>query len=145
MIRFLNLPKIPDYIVANLNRQFDQYTKKVQYLDGAYVWSDDWSELINEWCKNNICSTMHWGFQIMSADIPMHKDTGTETKLIYLIEPGGANVVTNFYKDDKHTVTHSYVIPTNQWHVLRANAYHSVDGIEPGQTRFSLTGRIFPE
>lgn len=145
MIRFLKFPDIPADILARVSRNFDEYNIKVQYCDGVYKWSDDFTEEILPWCRANICETMHWGFQIMRGDVPMHKDFGTETKLVYLIQSGGANVKTNFYADDGVTVTHSYVIPTNQWHILKATSYHSVDGVEPGQIRFSLTGRIFPE
>ena len=80
----------------------------------------------------------------MNSDIVVHKDVGTEVKLTYLIDAGGNNVRTNFFEDDKTTMTHSFVIPTQQWHILCANRYHSVEGIESGHTRFSLTGRVFP-
>jgi hypothetical protein len=144
MIRYFNFPAVPIEILNNLNYQFDQYNAKVSYRNKTYVWSDDFNQEINNWCQKNICETMHWGFQIMSNRIETHKDVGTEIKLIYLIRSGGANVKTNFYKDDKITVSHSYVIPTFRWHILKANEYHSVDGIEPGNIRFSLTGRVFP-
>ena len=144
MIRYLNLPKIPVEILYNLNYNFDQYSFKANYLNGAYKWSDDFTQQIDTWCKQNICDTMHWGFQFMNNDIIAHKDVGTEVKLTYLIDAGGANVRTNFFEDDKTTITHSFVIPTHQWHILYASRYHSVEGIESGHTRFSLTGRVFP-
>lgn len=145
MIRYFKLPAIPSDIIDQLPKDFDQYKLEGQYADGAYSWSHDHNDEINQWCRQHICENMYWGFQIMRGDVPMHKDFGTETKLVYLIQPGGSEVKTNFYADDRQTVTHSYIIPVNHWHVLRASAYHSVDGVEPGQVRFSLTGRIFPE
>lgn len=144
MIRYLNLPKIPDEIVTNLNYEFDQYSFKSNFLNGAYRWSDDFNQQIDAWCKQNICDTMHWGFQFMTSDIIPHKDVGTEIKLTYLIFAGGQNVRTNFFQEDKTTITHSFVIPLHQWHILDASKYHSVEGIETGQIRFSLTGRVFP-
>ena len=144
MIRYLNLPKIPNEILDSLNYNFDQYSFKATYLNGAYKWSDDFSQQVDTWCKQNICDTMHWGFQFMNNDIIAHKDVGTEVKLTYLIDTGGSNVKTNFFEDDKTTMTHSFVIPTHQWHILHASRYHSVEGIESGHTRFSLTGRVFP-
>lgn len=80
----------------------------------------------------------------MNSDIVVHKDVGTEVKLTYLIDAGGANVQTNFFEDDKTTMTHSFVIPIHRWHILYASKYHSVEGIESKHTRFSLTGRVFP-
>jgi hypothetical protein len=144
MIRYLNLPSIPEDIISQLNRNFDQYQKKSSALIEHYTWSDSFNSEINQWCQKNICDTMYWGFQIMTGDMQIHQDFGTLTKLIYLIDAGGNNVYTNFYDNDKN-ITHSYVIETNRWHILKADSYHSVIGIEPGQTRFSLTGRIFPQ
>jgi len=144
VIRYLNLPKIPDEIVKNLNYEFEQYSFKSNFLNGADKWSDSFNQEINVWCKQNICDTMHWGFQFMNSDIVVHKDVGTEVKLTYLIDAGGANVRTNFFEDDKTTMTHSFVIPIHRWHILCASKYHSVEGIESKHTRFSLTGRVFP-
>jgi len=144
MIRYLNLPSIPKEIINNLNYEFDRYDTTVSYLDKTYVWSDDFNQEISLWCKKNICNTMHWGFQIINGDLPIHKDVGTTLKLIYLIRSGGSEVKTNFFQDDETTLTHSYVIPVEQWHILKADDFHSVSGVHTGQTRFSLTGRIFP-
>jgi hypothetical protein len=145
MVRFLKLPSIPVDIIDRLPKNFDQFRLEGEYANGAYSWSHDHNNEINDWCRQNICENMYWGFQIMRGDVPRHKNIGTETKLIYLIQASGDKVETNFWADDKITLTHSYIIPVNSWHVLRAKAYHSVDGVEPGQIRFSLTGRIFPE
>lgn len=145
MIRYLKFPDIPADILSRVSRRYDDYSLKVNYGNGLFSWSDDCTDEILPWCKQNICETMHWGFQIMRGNIPMHRDIGTEIKFVYLIEAGGSDVKTNFYADDGVTITHSYVIPPLQWHILKANAYHSVDGVDPGQIRFSLTGRIFPE
>jgi hypothetical protein len=144
MIRYLNLPVIPADIISRLNRNFNQYQLRIGQEEPNYYWSDSFNTDINQWCQKNICETMYWGFQIMTGDIKIHQDNGTLTKLIYLIDAGGNNVYTNFYDNDKN-ITHSYVIEPNRWHILKADSYHSVSGIELGQTRFSLTARIFPE
>ena len=110
MIRYLNLPKIPVEILDNLNYNFDQYSFKATYLNGAYKWSDDFSQQVDTWCKQNICDTMHWGFQFMNNNIIAHKDVGTEVKLTYLIDTGGSNVRTNFFEDNKTVCYGSFVI-----------------------------------
>ena len=142
MIRYLNLPQIPDNILKNLNYNFDEYDQRNR-LGEAYLWSDSFNQEINAWCKEHICEDMHWGFQIISGDLPVHKDIGTQIKLIYLIELGGTNVLTNFYAEDKITITNSYNIAVHRWHILQAEKYHSVHNVE--STRFSITGRVFPK
>jgi hypothetical protein len=138
----LNLPQIPAGIVDNLNYNFDQYNQHNR-LGDAYLWSDSFNQEVNAWCQANICEDMYWGFQIISGDLPAHKDIGTEIKLTYLINTGGDRVLTNFYAEDKITVTDSYMIPEGRWHLLQANRYHGVHNVE--STRFSVTGRVFPK
>jgi hypothetical protein len=143
MMRYLELPRIPDSIIDNLPTDWDQYDRKVSYPGSNYAWTDSFNQEINSWCQQNISPDMYFGFQIMSGDVPIHRDHGTRTKLVYLIYPGGKSVATNFYSDQQE-LAQSYVINTNRWHVLQTDCLHSVDGIEAGQFRFSVTGRIFP-
>lgn len=141
MIRYLNLPRIPEDIIAKINFNFDQYEKKVSGV--TYTWSDSFNAEVNQWCRENICQDMYWAFQIMTGDLPVHKDRVTETKLLYLLQTGGNEVTTYFLDDDQKTVTQNYVIEPHRWHILRANAYHGVKNITG--VRFSITGRVFPE
>jgi len=142
LIRYINLPQIPAGIIDNLNYNFDQYDQRNR-LGDVYLWSDSFNAEVNEWCRANISKDMYWGFQIISGDLPAHKDIGTEIKLTYLINTGGDGVLTNFYEEDKITVTNSYNIPAGRWHLLQANRYHSVHNVE--SVRFSITGRVFPK
>lgn len=143
MIRYLNLPQIPKSIVENLPADWNQFDQKVSYPGSNYVWTDSFNQEINSWCQQNISQDMYFAFQIMSGDVPIHQDIGTLIKLVYLIHPGGKSVTTNFYNSQRE-LEQSYVIDTNRWHVLQADHLHSVNGVEPGQIRFSVTGRIFP-
>ena len=143
MIRYLNLPKIPEDLIARVNFNFEQYSDNVAYDNKAYIWSDSFNTEINQWCKENICQDMYWGFQIINSDLAVHKDRGTEIKLIYLLRTGGDDVVTYFLDEDQKTVTKQYIIEPNRWHILKANAYHGVKNVT--EVRFSITGRVFPE
>jgi hypothetical protein len=143
MIRFLKFPSVPQDILARLSRNWEDYKHNIGFQKGNFWRSNDCAEEISTWCRDNICESMEWGFQLMSSDTPIHTDAGTDVKLIYLIEPGGSMVKTNFYHDDGVTISHSFVIPPYQWHILKASVKHSVQGIESGQTRFALMGRVF--
>ena len=142
MIQYVNLPAIPHSIVSHLPTSLDAYERKVDY--DVYVWTDSFNQEINAWCKQNICEEMYWGFQIIQGDLPCHKDIGTKIKFVYVLETGGDHVVTNFYQEDQKTITHSFVIKPGRWHILEADRYHDVQGVEVGQYRMSVTGRIFP-
>lgn len=143
MIQYIKLPQVPTDIVRQLPKTPDAFTNVVKQQNGDYYWSDSFNQEVNDWCREHVCDNMWWAFQMMTADLKVHKDVGTKTKFIYLINPGGNSVYTDFYAEDRTTVIASYVIEPLRWHILQADVYHSVRGIEPGQVRFSITGRLF--
>ena len=142
--RYIDLPKLPDAILSQINFNFDQYDKKDAGRHGdIYTWSDSFNQSVNQWCQQNICSSMWWGFQIIRGDLPAHKDNGTLAKFVYLIDDGGPTVVTEWWDDKKSKVIDSVILETHRWHILKVDNIHSVRGIVPGRVRFSITGRIF--
>lgn len=140
---YINLPKIPNEILNQINFDFSSYDAKVISSGGNYRWSDSHNKIINDWCRQNICSEMYWAFQIISGDMPIHKDNGTKTKFVYLLQTGGDNVVTEFYDEDKTNVLQSVIIEPHRWHILKVDTFHGVRNVDPGKIRFSITGRIF--
>ena len=145
--RYIDLPKLPENILKNINRNFHEYEKKDNVRNAisyqVYTWSDSFNEEINQWCQENICSSMYWGFQIINGDIPVHRDMNTLTKFTYILDSGGPEVFTEWYDEDQSTVIDSVVLETHRWHILKVDAFHSVRGVQPGMKRFSITGRIF--
>ena len=141
--RQLNLPRVPDDILAQINLDPKDYTKTLRLTHDVYTWTDQFNEAINSWCQENICKEMYWAFQFMTGDLPIHKDNVTLNKFVYVIEPGGLNVVTSFYTEDHSTQLESIVLETHKWYILKVDTPHDVSGIEPGKLRFAITSRIF--
>jgi hypothetical protein len=128
--------------------QFDQNPEthrqaQSSVVHGPYAWSSHGTEDINTWCQQNISAEMYFASQCMINNVDIHKDIGTKIKLSFILDTGGNDVVTNFYADDQITLLASYVIEPNRWHIFKADTYHQVSNITPGQVRFSITGRIF--
>lgn len=141
-IRHINLPKIPTDLIKELPADLSVYTNKALSFPN-YIWSETFNQKINQWCKENICPDMYWGFQIITGDLLQHKDNGTKTKFNYLISTGGDQVITTFYDDDQTTVLYEEHIPAESWHIFKADSFHDVKGINKGAVRFCVTGRIF--
>lgn len=144
--RFLNLPRIPDNILDQVNWEFDSYERKNPgngINRDVYVWSDSFNQVINDWCQQNICSEMYWGFQIIGGDMKPHIDNTTRIKMNYLVDTGGPDVVTEWYAEDGFTMIDSVVIEPHRWHILKVDTLHGVKNVAPGATRFGITGRIF--
>jgi hypothetical protein len=142
-IQYLNLPQIPKEIFDTIPTDFSLYESKYKAKIDTYMWTDSHNQQLNEWCQTNICPDMYFAFQIITGDMGMHKDIGTRVKINYLVQTGGDNVLTEFFDDDQTTQLASYTIDAHRWHILKADTYHGVTNVAPGQVRFSITGRIF--
>jgi hypothetical protein len=143
---YLDLPKIPDSILDGLNRDYSEYYHASSAVTGSNqinTYSDSFNTEINQWCQKNISEHLYWGFMIMQRDLGPHVDVKTKIKLTYVIDPGGNNVTTEFYENDRSTLLESIVIQPGRWHIFRSDMVHAVRGIEPGQVRFSLTASVF--
>ena len=138
--RKILLPRLPDQIVE-LVRQGAELEQGLVQRSEVYKWASA-PEGVQEWCKQNICPDMYWGIQIISGNLPMHKDIGTQVKFNYIIDAAGAAVVTNFYDDEKNLIDTVH-FQEHEWYILDVSTYHEVVGVDAG-TRLSLTGRIFP-
>jgi hypothetical protein len=142
-IQYINLPAIPDDLTHNVLLKTQEIIDNSKSKYQNYYWSDFDNQQIDKWCKEHICSDMYWGFQAISGNLDKHQDVGTKIKFIYLLDAGGDNVKTSFWDNDQTTLLEEYIIPCRQWHILKADTYHSVSGIQSGKIRFSVTGRIF--
>ena len=142
--QYVNLPKLPEDVLEKTNRNWHEYEKKDSgWKDNIYTWSDSFNTEINQWCKENICSSIYWGFQIIRGDLPLHKDIGTKIKFVYLIDNGGPDVVTEWYDEDQNTLVDSVILEKHRWHILKVDSFHRIQGISSPMVRFSVTGRIF--
>ena len=145
-IQYLELPPVPDSIVNQIPRDLSRYTQPENVVYGSpYIWSADFNEDFNTWCKKNICKEMFFALQAMTGDQLKHKDKGSLTKLNYVFETGGKNVRTKFWSDDSPTaiLLEEYCIVPNKWHIFKADTVHSVENIEIGKQRMAITSRIF--
>lgn len=141
--RYLNLPPIPENLLDQLPRDFDSYQRKDpgKWGDG-YKWTDSHNQDINAWCQANICDSMYWGFQIIKSDLAPHIDNGTKYKLVYLIDTGGPDILTEWFDQELNQVD-SVILEAKRWHMLKVDSLHSVRGLLPGAVRHSVTGRLF--
>jgi len=145
-IQYINLPPIPTELIDHLPKDDSQWRKKdIKGNMPWYRWSDEYNREINAWCQRYISSDMYWAFQLMSADMPKHLDRGTTTKFNYVINTGGDDVWTRFWTNDQESMLAEYQIEPFRWHIFKSDTYHSVEGVQPGQVRIAVTGRIFAD
>jgi len=131
--RQINLPHPPNEV---MNAVIDAVTVSLD----LYTWIPA-PEVVQEWAKKNISTDMYWGIQIITGNMPKHKDIDTRVKFNYIIQTGGSDVLTGFYSDDGQLIETVNFVPYT-WYLMDVATAHSVVGVE--STRISLTGRVFP-
>lgn len=118
---------------------------------------------VNKWIADNIpLKGVHASIQEFTNGkffIP-HRDLLRDVAYNYILETGGDNVKTCFYKPkpefehlnvtartfipyDRIDLIESTVFEKDQWHKLDVSKIHSVENIDPTTRRFSLTLSIF--
>jgi hypothetical protein len=143
-IRSLKLPSLPHDIQEKINWNFLEYRRKGPvYNNPNYIWSDDFNKEVNEWCQKNVAGGVYYAFQLATKDMPTHKDKGSTTKLLYLLDTGGDNVYTEFYEEDGLTLIHDIVLVTHQWYLIKTDVNHAVKGITTPRVRFSICATLF--
>jgi hypothetical protein len=144
MFLYSYLPALPA-IPAHLTKSPILVDKdQIGFTDDSYSRWAAKPELV-EWLKENISDSIKLaGVQVISSDVPLHCDK-RKWALNYIIEPGGDNVSTGFYKlpgqsvlqppgsryafarDEEELCVTSF--KTNEWHILNTNVLHKVAGI----------------
>jgi hypothetical protein len=143
-IKKLFLPRLPDSIIDEVYTSIDHGADRA-WIDkelNMYSWIPA-NNVIQEWCKENISPDLYWGVQVIDADLPMHKDHGTEIKFNYIIDQGGSDSVTSYY-DDEGVLLDFYTMDPHAWYILNVAVNHGVTNIIPGRRRVSITSRVMP-
>lgn len=117
---------------------------QIGFTDDSYSRWAAKSDLV-DWLKEHISESVTLaGVQVISSDVPLHCDK-RKWALNYLIEAGGENVVTGFYKlpekdaiqppgsryafarDEEELCSTTFRL--NSWHLLNTNVLHKVTGV----------------
>ena len=142
-VRELLLPPLPTVIQEKINWNYSEYQRQAVSKDPNYTWSDNFNADVNEWCQQNIAPGIYYAFQLARDNMPMHKDNGTITKFLYILDAGGDDVYTEFFKEDAVTLLHKEKLELHKWYIIRTDINHRVIGITPPRVRFSITARLF--
>lgn len=135
------LPTIPAHLIKS---PILVDKSQIGFTDDSYSrWSAK-PDLV-DWLKEHISDSVQLaGVQVISSDVPLHCDK-RKWALNYLIELGGDNVTTGFYKlpgkdviqppgsryafarDEEELCITNFRV--GEWHLLNTNVLHKVTGI----------------
>jgi hypothetical protein len=139
-IEKLTLPVVP----VDLLDKTSQILELAQFTHGgSYCKLRQPSEKLMEWLNNTFGRPITASYVLighpMTLGLSPHKDqSGRLHGYHYVLQTGGKKVITAVY-DDNLNVVQEEVLSTNIWYKLPTNEWHSVYGIEPGQTRIAIS------
>lgn len=141
-IKYINLPNIPPQVIDTI--KFTKNDLEVAKSDIGYKSSYASTEILNEWAREHISEEIFLNYQLITNSVAIHRDKSTKSKLLYIIEPGGTDVLTSFYTDQAGTdLLFKTIIQPFKWCIFEADVWHRVSNMAPGKLRFAITGQIF--
>ena len=149
-----NIPKLPENLILSV--------EEVLELENHAVWEGATKNYTLHRCQDELREYLEelfperkdFWYQTIVQELPMHKNKNFSefynrelpgTRINYLIDAGGENVQTIWYKEVSKenevyiSPTHNVVFPIHTWHELKVFIYHSVVNIEKGRRRFAIT------
>ena len=142
----MRLPVVPGQMVQQALAMISNPDVQKEIMDPTdlygfiSLWDAKLPEL-RQWLEAHVGPYL-WHLSLFKRDMYIHKDPRTRSRIIYILDPGGENVVTRFYDDDKETHLATDLLQRDEWVVMNAARYHDVEGIEPGRYRFAITARV---
>lgn len=137
------LPIVPEEIITEIILS----TKKPNLWGGhrADVYQlFECTRKIYDFIHTHLDNNYRANIQVIKNTLPIHVDIGRSSVFNYIIDTGGEDIYTIFYRKDNenYTVIESHNIEPFKWHKLNVTTPHSVSTISPANKRISLS--IFP-
>lgn len=139
----VDLPSIPDSLLASYDEVVSNYietTKGWTLENGAFAsyymaTKNSSSSKLRNWLKTTFdkhdikCeSPKGFIYQALIDGLKIHTDTHREYVYNYIIDPGGSDVYTVFYNENKEEIYRVKIEPKT-WHRLHTKTAHTVVGI----------------
>ena len=149
----LDLPKLPDNLIAEVLDSMNN--GKNIFYDKKSIWYKQMvgNEKLQEYTKDLFDFNHLATIQVIRAGLPIHIDVGRTEAYNYLIDTGGENVTTAFYKKEDFYITENHrtqfigkniqiveeiCIPVSTWHWLDVSMPHTVKNISRQRIAISI-------
>ena len=131
------LPQIPDNLVLSV----DEIRKGKQMYPYPSSTFSSWrienvSDTLDNFLQPYFDFPIFTIYQIIENDMPVHTDDGRTFAYNYLLQSGGDNIATRWWKDDN--IIFSKVFSTHTWHWLDVSTPHDVEKVDSERVAISL-------
>lgn len=137
----LQLPQIPDSIINLTEDEIRKIPNKFNGVNARKYTLHAATHKLEEFLKPYFDNNTNFAFQLITDDLPLHKDYGRTNCYNYIIKSGG-NVSTVWY-DDQAKEIDRVMFPINVWHNINVQKFHNVIGIT--STRIAISAWVKDE
>jgi len=130
----VDIPPVPPGLIWSI--------EQAQTLPRVELYREDQSHVPIDWYRVYTCNqelkdwvVKHFPMEIELVEyviseeaLRIHTDLGRKQAYNYLIDPGGKNIVTEFYAEDQKRLLDSIEYQPNKWYVLNVGTPHQVAG-----------------
>jgi hypothetical protein len=129
------IPKIPDYLINLPEEKIRQIPNKFNGVKASKYTLHAATKELEEFLRPYFDNSVNIAFQLITDDLPVHKDYGRTSCYNYIIESGG-DVSTVWYNDNLKEIDRVN-FSTHVWHKINVETFHNVIGIN--STRIAVS------
>ena len=129
------IPKIPNHLINLTEEEIRKIPNRFNGVKSSKYTLHNATKELEDYLKPYFNSDVNIAFQLITYDLPVHKDYGRTSCYNYIIKSGG-NVSTVWYdKDIKEIERVNF--PTHMWHNINVETFHNVVDID--STRIAIS------
>jgi len=138
-VNYKDYPLIPEYLIIETHHSLLLSNHNVNGSGSDTYSRYTATPKLQEWFRDTMIPLVGVRdivyVQTITSGIPIHKDPNRNLALNYVIDTGGTDVITSFYKDQDNQSGHTldpveeYKIIPHIWHELRTDVFHGVSGL----------------
>ena len=129
------IPKIPEHLINLTEEEIRKIPNKFNGVKASKYTLHAATKELEEFIRPYFDSDTNIAFQLITDELPIHKDYGRSSCYNYIIKTGG-DVSTVWYDDDLTEISRT-VFPTGVWHNIDTSTYHTVVGLT--DTRIAIS------
>ena len=129
------IPHIPEQIINLTEEQIRQIPDKFDGVEASKYTLHNATQELKDFLQPYFSNEIDIAFQLITDDLPIHKDFGRTSCYNYIIQSGGE--ASTVWYDDNLKEIDRVVFPTGIWHHIDVGRYHNV--VDVIGTRISIT------
>ena len=129
------IPQIPDELINLTEEQIRKIPNKFNGVKATKYSLHTATKKLEEFLTPYFDNDVNIAFQLITDNLPVHKDYGRTNCYNYIIKSGG-DVSTVWYDDDLKEIDR-VTFPTHIWHNINVDKFHNVVGVD--STRIAIS------